>query len=421
MPFLTKYMLSGTGILFSHKPDKTWKSLRMASHKHLKQFGDGLSKLEDVITDVAEEMFSTFKHVAEAGTDLDPKSTIFDTALITIAFLITGVRSKPGDEIVEKMREYENTVLMFIGGTKDLRYTEYDRRPWLRHIRAATWRTIENVRNLQGSIWNDVQSLNKQFPESKSLFNVLMAYVPDHNKDNENRFEMVKNSPIEFSDEDVKMTILSLLLAGVTTTSTSFYSLINILAHRPHIQDKLFEEVKKVGKTSIAISLIDRQDMPYTRAVIFELLRYVSVVPVGVPHRTVSDVDICGIMIPNDTVIATNLWALHHDPNFWTDPYNFLPERFLDATGNMVPADHPNRKHLMPFGAGPRVCLGEAMALARIFLWIASFSQRFQVFPADGNAKELTDPRKYEFDGVVRICPYKVKFIQRESFKSDHK
>ena len=416
MPFLTKYMLNGTGILFSHQPDKTWKSLRMASHKHLKQFGEGLSNLEHVITDVAEEMFSTFNNAAKTGSSLDPKSTVFDTALITIAFLITGVRNTPGDDIVEKMREYEGIVLKFIGATKDIRYTQYDRRPWLRHLRVGTWNTIEGVRKLQDTIWDDVRASNVRFPDAKSLFKTLMVHVPEKKTDSENGFEIVKDSQIEFSDDDVKMTVLSLLLAGVTTTSTSFYGLINILAHRPEIQDRLYEEVKKVGKTSSPISLTDRQDMPYTRAVLFELLRYASVVPVGVPHRTVTEVEIGGIKIPNNTVVATNLWALHHDPGFWPEPYEFLPDRFLDIDGSLVPADHPNRKHLMPFGAGPRVCLGEAMAMARIFLWIATFAQRFQVFPARGNTKDLTDARKYEFDGVVRICPYEVTFQQRESF-----
>ena len=405
MQFLNKYMLQGTGILFSHKPDKTWKSLRMSSQKHLKQFGDGLSRLEHVITDVSEEMFTTFEDAAKLGTTLDPKEATFDAALNTISFLITGVKNQAGDEIIEKMRTYEKMVLTFLGAHTDLTYVEYEVRPWIRHLNMATWKTIQGVKDLQGSIWNDVKKMNEMNPDAKSLFKVLMAHISGNN-----------GGDTDFVDADVQSTILSLLLAGVTTTSTTFYALINILAHRPHIQSRLFAEVKKVGKTKDLITLTDRQDMPYSRAVLFEILRYASVVALGVPHRTMSEVEIGGVTIPENTTVNTNLWALHHDPDLWTEPYSFIPERFLDANGDMVTADHPNRRHLMPFGAGTRVCLGEAMALARIFIWIATFTQRFQVFPADGNTCGMSDARNYEFGGVVRVSPYEVKFTERKSY-----
>ena len=269
------------------------------------------------------------------------------------------------------------------------------------------WLTVQSVKDLQASICKDVKELSEVNPDAKSLFRVLMAHVAG-NKD--------ENTEGLFSDSDVNLTIMSLLLAGVTTTSTAFYSLINVLAHRPHIQDKLYEEVKKVGKTNDPITLDDRQEMPYCRAVLFEILRYASVVPLGVPHRTVSEVDICGSTIPENIMIGTNIWGLHHDPDFWADPESFIPERFLDDDGNMVPADHPNRKHLIPFGAGPRVCLGEAMALARIFLWIANLAQKFEVFPAEGNTMDKSEANSYEFGGVIRVCPYEVKFVQRPSY-----
>jgi cytochrome P450 len=379
----------------------------MASQKHLKQFGDGLSRLEYVISDVSEDMFSIFKDAATSGILINPKETTFDAALNTISLLLTGVRNKEGDEILEKMRRYEKMVLTFLGAN-DLSYMEYNIHPSIRHLNMSSWKTIKGVKELQISIWKDVQELNETNPDAKSLFTVLMAHVAIKKDD--------KDPEGMFSGEDVQMTILSLLLAGVATTSTSFYGLINILAHRRHIQDKLFEEVKKVGRTNDPITLSDRQNMPYCRAVLLEVLRYASVVPLGVLHRTTAEVDICGIRVPPDTSVSTNLWGLHHDPDFWADPYSFIPERFLDADGDIIPADHPNRKHLIPFGAGPRVCLGEAMALARIFIWIATFTQRFQVFPADDNTWEKSDARNYEFDGIVRVCPYKVKFVQRQSY-----
>ena len=104
---------------------------------------------------------------------------------------------------------------------------------------------------------------------------------------------------------------------------------------------------------------------------------------------------------------------MHHDEKFWGDPYEFRPERFLDEDKNLVAADHPNRKHLMPFGAGTRVCLGESLAIARLFLWITKLMQRFEVVPAENNPKSTTDPRLFDFEGVLRVTKYDVVFKLR--------
>ena len=405
MPFCTQYILNGTGILFSHTPDSTWKSLRMASQKHLKQFGEGMTHLEYVITDVAEEMFSVFR--GKGGDSFDPKAAVFDSALTSIAFLLTGVRSQVGDPIVDKMRRYERSVLKFIGGSLEVKFMIYDLRPSWRHIGFKSWDVVVEMRDLQDAIWEDIKKLDADNPGSKSLFSVLMSELSDGNGSQDSKFDV----------EDVKKTMVSLLLAGVTTTATSFYAMLNILAHRPHIQRKLYAEVLHVGKTNDPITLDDRANMPYCRASLLELLRYVSVVAMSVPHRSTHETEICGVYIPNDTVLITNLWAMHHEETFWKDPWVFRPERFLDSNGTLVTPDHPNRKHLMPFGAGPRVCLGESLALARLFMWIATFSQRCTVEPSKGNRPSLTDPRNFAFKGTTRVCPYNVVITPRDGYK----
>jgi cytochrome P450 len=411
--FCSKYLLQGTGILFSAKPDQEWKSLRKASHKHLKQYGEGIAVIQSVIQDVQEDMFSKFE--TNVGVPFDPKQAIFDAALSNIAFLLTGVKAKTGDQLLEKMRMYEGEAPKFIGGATEVKYMMYDAWPWLRFLRMSTWKHIEGIRDLQEAIYRDTEALSKTHPDVHNLFKVLIAHVPNYDHSSLN-IEEVKDTEIQYSENAVKKTLLSLLLAGVTTTSTTFYAIINILAHNQSIQEKLHQEVLQLGKGSLQdpITLDDRANMPYCRAVLFEALRYVTILPVGVPHRTVEDVEIAGFHIPKDTDIMTNLWTLHHDPDFWRDPFVFLPERFLDDDGQLVKADHPNRKNLLPFGAGLRVCLGESMALARLFIWTATFAQRFTVIPASDNIASFTDPRKFRFEGVLRVSPYNVLFEKRQ-------
>ena len=126
------------------------------------------------------------------------------------------------------------------------------------------------------------------------------------------------------------------------------------------------------------------------------------------------DVQLGSYKLPANTTIITSLWTLHHDEDFWDEPFNFKPERFLDAQGELVPADHPNRKHLMPFGAGTRVCVGESLAMARLFLWMVNLVQRFEISPAQGNKENSTDPRSYYFIGQLKPRSYEVVFTKRK-------
>ena len=418
--FCSTYLLQGTGILFSSKPDQEWKSLRKASHKHLKQYGEGLTLLQNVIQDVQEDMFSQFDE--KVGVPFDPKQAAFDAAFGNIAFLLIGVKCKSGDQLLEKMRLYESEALKLIGGATEPKYMIYDVWPWLRFLRMNTWKHIEMIYDLQESIYRDIQNLCKENPKTHNLFKVLIAHVPSYDHSTLG-IDEVMDLDIQYSENAVHKTLLSLLLAGVTTTSTTFYALINILAHNPNIQEKLHQEILRLERTSTldSVNLDDRINMPYCRAVLFETLRYVTILPFGVPHRTVEPVEIDGFHIPTGADIMSNLWSLHHDVDFWKDPFVFRPERFLDDAGQLVQADHPNRKHLLPFGAGPRVCLGESMALARLFIWIATFSQRFTVTPAPGNMTSFTDPRNCRVEGLLRACPYEIVLKKRPIYSKTSK
>lgn len=120
-----------------------------------------------------------------------------------------------------------------------------------------------------------------------------------------------------------------------------------------------------------------------------------------------------GHLVPAGTVCACVLWTLHHDPNIWGDPWTFRPERFLDVeTGLLLPAEHPHRKNLMGFGAGPRQCVGELFALRRLFYIITHTLQTFTLEP-DLDGLVTCDPRAYEFGLILTPNSFRVKLIER--------
>ena len=328
----------------------------------------------------------------------------------SIAFLITGERSRTGDQITNKMRDYETRLLKYISPFVPLNYLIIDFMPWLRYFNIEIWKKLMGLVQFENEIWSDIKAVNAANPDSESLCKVLMAACDDVT--NSVNINTNKSHREAFTELDAQRTSMNLLFAGVTTTSNSFYAAINILAHHPDIQDTILDEIHTVCHDGLP-TLPDRSKMPYSRAFLLELLRYSSVVPMCVPHRAIDDQSIHGYTIPQNTNVQINLWSLHHDPDFWTDPEIFRPERFLDSSGELVPADHPHRKHLMPFGAGSRVCLGESLASARLFLWITKVVSMFLIIPAKGNHSSATDPRNFHFDGVLRPTPYEVLFDPR--------
>ena len=143
--------------------------------------------------------------------------------------------------------------------------------------------------------------------------------------------------------------------------------------------------------------------MSYLRATILEALRYFIIATLGAGiHVAREDTELKGYgAIPKGTAFIINTWSLHHERSFWGDPENFRPERFLDEDGELLAADHPNRKHLLPFSAGPRVCVGEVFDMARLFLWTSALVNKFIITTATGSDPDWMDPDRHDDDSIV--------------------
>lgn len=78
-----------------------------------------------------------------------------------------------------------------------------------------------------------------------------------------------------------------------------------------------------------------------------EILRRNNIAPLGIAHRVTRNTDLYGYTIPEGTMVLTNLFSVHMDPNHWNEPYDFKPERFLkDGSINF------DENHYFPFGIG---------------------------------------------------------------------
>lgn len=107
-----------------------------------------------------------------------------------------------------------------------------------------------------------------------------------------------------------------------------------------------------------------------------------------------------------------NIWAMHHDEEFWGDPWSFRPERFLEENGQLLPLDHPNRTHLMALGSGTRYCMGEVFAWRRLFLYTAYIAQSFNLWPSESGLTSC-DCRTFPTSLIIEPTTFHVKLLER--------
>ncbi|KAM4696331.1 cytochrome P450 2G1-like [Rhinophrynus dorsalis] len=216
-----------------------------------------------------------------------------------------------------------------------------------------------------------------------------------------------ENPDSEFTMKNSLMTIYSLFLGGIETVSTTLRHGILLMVKYPHIQARIHEEIDRVFGRQRASNMNDQIKMPYTEAVINEIQRFSDIAPLNIPHKVTKDTYFRGFTIPKDTEVFPLLCTVHRDPKYFSTPYKFNPDHFLDEQGRFKKNDA-----MMAFSAGKRSCPGESLTRMELFLFFTSILQNFTLtslthFTEDDVAPKLT--------GFINFpIEYKVSFVARQ-------
>lgn len=138
-----------------------------------------------------------------------------------------------------------------------------------------------------------------------------------------------------------------LFVAGTETTATSILWTVLIFLHHPDVQEKCYQEIKRIVGTEHAPNMRDKQEMTYVEATIMEMQRWVNISSVGVWHGLAYDVIFQGYKFPKDAIVLPNLDSVLHDPELWDNPQDFRPDRFIGPEGKLS-----RPEQLIPFGIG---------------------------------------------------------------------
>ncbi len=192
------------------------------------------------------------------------------------------------------------------------------------------------------------------------------------------------------STQEIRDQVITIFMAGHETTSLALTWTLYLLSEHPGVEAKLHTELSEVlgGRTPRA------EDVPrlrYTRMIIDETLRLYP--PAHTLSREAMAADeICGRRIPPRSVIYVVPWVLHRHRKLWERPDRFEPERFLPER-----SAGRHRFAYVPFGAGPRICIGAAFAITEAILILATIAQRYRLRLKPGHPVE---PR-----GLITLRP----------------
>ncbi|HEY8079613.1 MAG TPA: cytochrome P450, partial [Labilithrix sp.] len=184
------------------------------------------------------------------------------------------------------------------------------------------------------------------------------------------------------NDKQIRDEAMTLFLAGHETTANALAWTLYLLAKNPEARAKVEAEVDALGH---APSYDELKKLPYTLAALKEGMRLYPPAYI-IARRVIEPVTIGEHRLRRNTLALVNVLGIHRRPDLWPDPEAYRPERFLDDAEKQLP-----RCAYMPFGAGPRICIGNHFALMEGHVILATLAQRVR-FDRTTNVPVETEP-----------------------------
>ncbi|KAI3522073.1 hypothetical protein L1887_11552 [Cichorium endivia] len=230
---------------------------------------------------------------------------------------------------------------------------------------------------------------------AKEMDNIFEGWLEKHKRERESKqhhegsqafmdvlMSILEGASVEeFPDFDhdtiIKASCLAILTAGLDTTSVTLTWALSLLLNNPRALKIAQDEIDEHVGRERPVEESDMKNLVYLDAIIKETLRLYPAAPLAVPHESMEDCIVSGYNVPKGTRLLVNIWKIHRDPNVWSDPNEFQPERFLTSHKDIdVKGKH---FELLPFGSGRRMCPGVFFALQALHLTLATIIQQLVI------------------------------------------
>jgi len=348
-----------------HSQGEIWREQRKFTVRTLREFGFGRGSMEDLVQDE----FSKFSdHLDTYKGEYIEISGLFNLPVINVLWEITtgeifSYQDPKMAKIIHQLAEYvQNTGRSLVVFLICL--------PWLGKLfPQAMGRkndiqvNKEIVEMMKSLIENHLRSLDVKAP--RDFIDSYLIEVASTTDPNSSFFGVQ-------GYENLTNTLTDLFQAGAETTSTTLSWAIMYLVVQTDVQTNMQVEIDSVlGNRDVKMT--DKENLPYCRAVIYEVQRCGNILPHGGARKTEKAVEVNGMIIPEDTFI-TPVFAEILQGSHWVNGEIFDPTRFLDENGQLR-----KDEHLIPFAVGRRYCPGESLAKAQLFVFITGLVQKYNI------------------------------------------
>lgn len=335
-PFVGDGLLTSDGELW-----KRQRKLVQPAFQH-----DHLGKYGEIMVSHTLRMMDSFRdgEVSEINSDM------MDLTLGVVIKSLFGAEIKSGaDEIGALMMAFLEAANQRLNSAVQIPSWV----PTRRNLREK--RAMARIETMLRSL---IEARRASGEQRNDLLSVLLAAVDEE-------------SGKGMSDRQLRDEMMTLFLAGHETTAMALTWTWYLLSQHPEVESKLRAELSRAlnGRTPTAADL---RQLPYTEMVVRESLRLYPPAT-GFAREPIKDAHIGGYEVPKGSLVVANTYALHRDARFFPEPERFDPERFAAGWETRIP-----RYAYLPFGGGPRVCIGNGFAMMEAVLIVATMAQRWQ-------------------------------------------
>ncbi|XP_066909371.1 probable cytochrome P450 6a14 [Halyomorpha halys] len=222
---------------------------------------------------------------------------------------------------------------------------------------------------------NTIMGIVKYREENNFHRNDFIQLMMEVRKEEEKQLKDGTISEIVMNDNTIASNAFVFLLAGYETTATTLSYTLYELATNPEIQDKVHKEVVDVLKKHKGdITWEGLAEMKYVETVITETLRkYPPVISVSRQSVRPYKIPNSDLELPEGSVVVMPIYSIHHDPKYYPEPEKFKPERFAEENKQKLA-----KSTFLPFGDGPRICIGLRFAKMEMKIAIAKLIMKYQ-------------------------------------------
>lgn len=325
-----------------------------------------LESLAEVMEEIIESHLSKLKAMPSGTKFLIDEEMLELTATVALETILGEQMNTEMAEVQKKMAELQEFVV------KRIKFPPYI---LLSYLDGTHQKAKQKLNEIDKVLYKIIEKRKVHQLESFNLIALLLNAVD-------------ADTGEKMTDKQLRDELITFYFAGHETTafglSWAFYELVQ----QPDVVEKIRAEVKSVMQNG-KIGSDGLRKLAYTAAVVNEALRLHP--PAYIVSREALEEDVIeGEPIKKGDMIVVSLMDMHRHPDYWKNPKQFIPERFLNKDADKEP-------YFNPFGAGPRICIGKHFALMEITLVIAKLFAALDF--------KLVLNQKIEYEALVTLKP----------------